>query len=167
MKVRDKLDNKRPDMSAILRHYKTHSSTLDVTINILHECTSNHICATRFLNSNIGTGWFKLLWLVYPYPGSGSRANVLILICYHEPKRPQPRPAQVLINGFPTRTGRTVYGSNASGVISEEGRRMPKRFLYKGIGFLICFCSGYSGFTFCRRGLRTVCNYLQARGNDE
>jgi hypothetical protein len=34
-----------------------------------------------------------------------------------------------LINGFPAGTGRTVYGSNASGVISEEGRR-PKRFLY-------------------------------------
>jgi hypothetical protein len=45
------------------------------------------------------------------------------IVCHHETKKSQPTstPVPVLINGFPVGTGRTVYGSNTSGVISEEG----------------------------------------------
>ena len=53
-----------------------------VTINMLYGYTSNHICASIFLNSNIRTGWLKLLWLVHPYLGFGSGARV-VLAHYH------------------------------------------------------------------------------------
>jgi hypothetical protein len=86
VKVRD--NNKRPDMGALLGHRKAlFNARLCYDQHHLHKCTSNHICVTRFLNSNDGTGGFKLLWSVYPYPGSGSGANVLVLVRYHEPKK--------------------------------------------------------------------------------